>query len=135
MAALAGALAAAAEAGRYAGGGMRTVGRRVGRSGFSRRGRAAARESRRRANLAYQILRGLEPPAPPPPAPRRTTYLAVGVLVGTSGAIAAEAVRRMVANGGFSAVTDRVRNVRNGKATTPETEGTPVADGEVTRAG
>jgi hypothetical protein len=131
MVALAGALAAAAEAGRYAGGGMRTMGRRVARSDFSRRTQAAARESRRRANLAAQTLRGLEPPPPPRP-PRRTTYLAVGVLVGTTGAIVAEAVRRVVANGGVSAVSERIRTRRAGKAETPDT---PEAATEVTRAG
>ena len=75
MAALAGALAAATEAGRYAGGGVRTVGQRVGRSRFGRGARQAAAESQRRAFLAYQALRGMEFPVQPPPRRRPVVYV------------------------------------------------------------
>jgi hypothetical protein len=98
MAALAAALAAAGDAGRYAGGGVRTVGRRFARTRFSRSASASARESRRRAALAVRILRGFEPPVPPRPTRRRADYVMLGFVVGTTGAAVAGAVRRAVAN-------------------------------------
>ncbi len=116
MAALAGALAAAAEAGRYAGGGMRTMGRRAGRSDLSRQTQAAARESRRRANLAFQILRGLEPPVEPRPTRRPALYIAVGILAGTTGAVVVEALRRAVANGAGRSWADQVRGLASRRA-------------------
>ena len=98
MAALAGALAAATEAGRYAGGGVRTVGQRVGRSRFGRGARQAAAESQRRAFLAYQALRGMEFPVQPPPRRRPVVYVVMGVAAGTAGAFMAEVLRRAAVN-------------------------------------
>jgi hypothetical protein len=124
MAAFAGALAAAGEAGRYAGGGMRTVGRRFAGTRFSRRAGASARESRRRATLAYRVLRGLEPAAPPPPAARRPAdYMLLGFAVGTTGAAVAGAVRRAMANIDSRSLTAQVRGV----ASAVRGSGTPAA--------
>jgi sugar phosphate isomerase/epimerase len=121
MAALAGAIAAAAEAGRYAGGGMRTMGRRFAQTELSRRALAGAVESRRRTNLAYQILRGLEVPVEPRPTRRPATYVAWGVVVGTTGAAAMEALRRALANDAGGRLTTRVRGLAKGsrQAVTP----------------
>jgi len=114
MAALAGALAAATEAGRYAGGGVRTVGQRVGRSRFGRGARQAAAESQRRAFLAYQALRGMEFPVQPPPRRRPVVYVVMGVAAGTAGAFMAEVLRRAaVNNADGEGLTGHVRGLAN----------------------
>src|SRR5690349_15574975 len=60
MAALVGTLAAMSEAGRHAGGGIRTAGRRAARGGtdLGRRAWANALDSGQRSNVAYRVYRG-----------------------------------------------------------------------------
>jgi hypothetical protein len=93
--ALAAALAAMADAARHSGGGMRTVGRRTTRAGtaMSRRALANAVDSGRRANYAYRIYRGVERP----PKRRPREYVAVGIIIGTVGAMALAALGRALA--------------------------------------
>src|SRR2546430_481277 len=98
MAALAGALAAATEAGRYAGGGGRAGGLRGGRGRVGRGARHARPGAQRRAFLAYQVLRGMEFPVQPPPRRRPVMYVVMGVAAGTAGAFMAEVLRRAAVN-------------------------------------
>jgi hypothetical protein len=93
--ALAGTLAAMAEAARYTGGGVRSVGRRAGRAGtdVGRRAWANAVDSAQRASYAYRIYRGEERI----PRRRPAEYAATGVVVGITAAMAVIAIGRALA--------------------------------------
>jgi hypothetical protein len=94
--ALAGMLEALADAGRYAGTGLRTTGVRAGRVG-ARASRRAWRDALRagdRAALALHVLRGAEPPARTRRRPLE--YVAVAAAAGAAGAAAVFAVTRVL---------------------------------------
>jgi hypothetical protein len=84
--AMAGMVAAMGEAARYAGGGLRTSGRRM-----RHRATDVATEGARRAAGAYGVLRGGTPAVRRRPA----DFVVVAVVAGATGAVVALAVRRL----------------------------------------
>jgi hypothetical protein len=92
--ALAGTLAAMAEAARCTGGGVRTVGRRTARAGagLSRRAWESGLDRGRRANVAIRVYRGDERTF----RRRPSEYVTTGVVMGFAGAFAVVAVMRAI---------------------------------------
>lgn len=108
MTALVGLLNAAADAARYTRDGMSTAARRAARagSGLNRRASASAVESGRRANLALQVLRGMEVQAQRDARAayrrRSSEYVAAGFVAGAAGGYVYAALRR----GAFGTLDD-----------------------------
>jgi len=108
--AVAGMLAALAEAAGYAGGGLRTTGVRAGRVG-ARAGRRTwdgAQRSGRRAAVAYRVFRGVEPPTQIRRRPLE--FLGLAVAAGAIGAITVLAIQRYQARAAEESRTDEQRD-------------------------
>jgi len=110
-------LAALGEAAGYAGGGLRTTGRRAGRLGTrtSRRAWDGARRSGERATVAYRVFRGAEPPV----RRRPLEFLGAAAVAGAAGAVAVLAVLRYRARAGTE--ESRTDEPRDDTAARPDT--------------
>ncbi|HEU4422680.1 MAG TPA: hypothetical protein VFR67_09095 [Pilimelia sp.] len=129
--ALAATMAELAEAARHAGGGLRTTGRWA-RGAGARTGRRALEDmlrSAQRANLAYQVMRGV-----PPPVRRRTTLETVGVAIagGVFGAATTTAVQRVLA---YRAANGASAAEESTSVTSTPAGGTPAEKGDASGTG